>query len=189
MTKTTAQRMKETRLKKRIQTMLQKYKCLFITMTFNDATINATNKETRERYIKDFLNHHTALYIANKDYCKRTKREHYHAIITTCTLKLTSQERRIYSDALKFNLNAYKYGFIQYQKIACDWKIKGDKDFSKMASQLMKHFFKDTTNGARVIYSRKAPSDAEQQKRLKTYNNRHELTEEEIINDALNHNF
>ena len=50
-------------------------------MSFNDATIQKTNAETRKRYIKNYLKNETALYIANIDYGAKKGREHYHANI------------------------------------------------------------------------------------------------------------
>ena len=88
---------KRQRIIKKIYEMIKNGKALFITMSFNDATMKKTNAETRKRYIKAYLNNETALYIANVDYGTKHGREHYHAIALTNTLKSVSKDRDLLS--------------------------------------------------------------------------------------------
>lgn len=45
---------------------------IFLTFTFNDATLKATSPETRRRYVARYLKQHSDNFVANIDYGKRT---------------------------------------------------------------------------------------------------------------------
>ena len=69
------------RVIKKIYDLIKNKDAIFLSMSFNDPTIQKTNAETRKRYIKNYLKNETALYIANIDYGAKKGREHYHANI------------------------------------------------------------------------------------------------------------
>lgn len=54
---------------------------IFLTLTFKDAVLASTSKETRRRYVSRFLKANSDLYVANIDYGAKNHREHYHAIV------------------------------------------------------------------------------------------------------------
>lgn len=62
---------KRQRVIKKIAEIIKNNDALFLTLSFNDATMETTSAETRKRYIKEFLRNETAIYIANVDYGKR----------------------------------------------------------------------------------------------------------------------
>lgn len=156
---------KKQRYIKKICEILKQENAIFLTMSFNDTTLNRTTKETRKRYIKNFLRNETALYIANIDYGTLNNREHYHAIVKANTLNNCLP---IYYNIInKVNLKAYKYGEINAKFI----KINKDADLKETAKRLYNHSIKETTRNNKIIVSRKEPNETEQLKRLKRFNN------------------
>lgn len=168
------------RLYEKIKTLLNQYKgkCIFLTMSFNDSILQSTNETTRERYIKQFLKEETAIYIANKDYGKKRKREHYHAFIIACTLNDKDIKKELRPNKNKVNLKAYRYGQINAQIIAINYRPKNDEQFNKTTENLTNHFFKETTLNSRIITSRKEPNKKQQLKRLRKLN-------KTLINESL----
>lgn len=69
------------RLKDRIRNMLSMGTCYFLTLTFNDDTLNRTCEQTRRKYVTWFLKSFANVYIANIDYGSVNGREHYHAVV------------------------------------------------------------------------------------------------------------
>lgn len=127
------------RLKDRVAKMLNKGKCIFLTLTFNDLTLaNTTEKERRVavvRYLKAF----NSDYVANIDFGANNHREHYHALIVA--------DKVNYS---KWN----KYGNINGQKVRLS-DIDNDKTkLSKYIAKLTNHAIKETTKRNALIYSR-----------------------------------
>lgn len=127
------------RLKDRVAKMLNKGKCIFLTLTFNDLTLaNTTDKERRVavvRYLKMFKSD----YVANIDFGANNHREHYHALIVA--------DKVNYS---KWN----KYGNINGQKVRLR-DIESDKTkLSKYIAKLTNHAIKETTKRNALIYSR-----------------------------------
>lgn len=127
------------RLKDRVAKMLNKGKCIFLTLTFNDLTLaNTTAKERRVavvRYLKTFKTD----YLANIDFGANNHREHYHALIVA--------DKVNYS---KWN----KYGNINGQKVRLK-DIDNDKTkLSKYIAKLSNHAIKETTKRNALIYSR-----------------------------------
>lgn len=52
----------------------------FVTLTFDDNSLNSQSERTRHRYATWFLNKVSRAYIANVDYGSKKQREHYHAV-------------------------------------------------------------------------------------------------------------
>lgn len=165
-----AQDRKRQRTIKKIYEIIKNKDAIFLTLSFNDATMKSTNAETRKRYIKNYLRNETALYIANIDYGAKNKREHYHAIIKASTLKYDYLERYYndYSLINKYvNLDTYKYGNIKADFIGVAYGFKNDESIRKTATDLYNHSIKETTENNKLIYSRKEPNKTQQLKRLK----------------------
>ena len=57
-------------LKNRIGQFFMTKKCYFLTLTFNNLTLENTSQETRRRYVARFLKTQSADYVANIDYGK-----------------------------------------------------------------------------------------------------------------------
>lgn len=78
------------------------------------------------------------------------------------------------------NFKAYKYGNINADFIKAKGNIKGT------AERLYKHAIKDTTKGAKLIYSRTEPTRAQQLARLLRFESQgldQTKAEEDIINE------
>lgn len=169
---TEAEKKRNRRLFKKIKAIISNEKgennnAIFLTLTFSDYYLSRTSKETRKRYIKQYLNEQTAIYIANIDYGEEGEREHYHAIIkaTNTTKKsLQIKYRRVID---KIDLNAYKYGRTDAQYINHKYPFKNEKQIDKIVNDLIKHAFKESTKNEGLIISRKTPSLQEETKRLK----------------------
>lgn len=127
------------RLKQRIECMLLKGTCLFLTLTFTDDTLlNTTDKERRvavSRYLKKF----NCQYVANIDFGKENHREHYHAVIQCENIDFDSWR---------------KYGNINAERIR-NKDIRSDKTkLAKYICKLSNHAIKETTRRSSLIYSR-----------------------------------
>ena len=123
------------RLKKKIANMLQNGNCIFLTFTFTDEILKNTSPDTRRQKVRRFLSQYNCDYVANIDFGKKNKREHYHALIQID----------------KVNYNAYDYGALNGKK------VRSTNDFIKLAkyiSKLTNHAIKDTAKGTRIIYNR-----------------------------------
>lgn len=123
------------RLSKKIEKLISDYESpVFITLTFNDSSLDFLSYETRRKYVRRFLNSQGVLYVANVDYGKENGREHYHAVVNNRVDPL-----------------AWSYG-------ACNCKMiinKNCKALAKYINKLTNHALKDTANrGSRIIYSR-----------------------------------
>lgn len=126
------------RLKDTIEQMLWNGDCYFLTLTFSDLTFKRVSDKVRRRYVSYALKNIAADYVANIDYGELNGREHYHAVIQ--------------SD-IEPDLSAWsRFGFYHVQK------VRSDDDFIKLGKyvgKLTNHAIKNTTRGARIIYSRK----------------------------------
>lgn len=126
------------RLRKRVVSMMESYRCLwFATLTFDDDTLSKMGANMRRRHVKEFLNDYPE-YIANIDFGKKNGREHYHAIIA--------------GDSV-INSNWTQYGFIHLEMINLD--LEDDiVPVAKYVAKLSNHAVKITTNQNKIIYSR-----------------------------------
>lgn len=123
------------RLKDSINKMLSSGECIFLTLTFTDATLCKTTATTRRRYITRYLSLFNAPYIANKDFGKKNGREHYHAVI----------------QAPKIDYSLYTLGAINGQVVH---KTSNPVKLAKYISKLTNHAIKETTKRSCIIYSR-----------------------------------
>ena len=132
------------RLHERIKDMLKSGDdCVFLTITFNDDTLNTTNKETRRVYVRRFLKEHTLKYVANIDYGAKNHREHYHALV--CINNLIDTKK-------------WRYGSINLERVRISKDdVKNDttsKKLSKYICKLVNHAIKEATERNYVIYSK-----------------------------------
>lgn len=127
------------RLRQRIKDMLTSGKCIFVTLTFNDNTLNNTTYNTRRTFVTRYLKQYNSEYIANVDYGKQNHREHYHAIIKTNSI--TFEPWR-------------KYGNINTERIRNKDIEKDNVRLAKYICKLSNHAIKETTKRTSLIYSR-----------------------------------
>ena len=127
------------RLKKRIYDMLVSGNCLFLTLTFNDNTLNETSADTRRQYVRKYLKQFNCKYVANIDFGKENHREHYHAVI--CADKIDLSSWRIHG-----NINVER---VRNRNIDRD-----NTRLSKYICKLSNHAIKETTKRSSLIYSR-----------------------------------
>lgn len=124
---------KRQRLKKRVINILESgIDAYFLTLTFDDETL-LLDKKTRRKYVQRFLKKYCADYVANIDYGKKNKREHYHAIVCCDSLP------------------DWPYGFKKYSLIHNENIIA----LSSYIAKISNHALKDET-GKRdyLIYAR-----------------------------------
>lgn len=69
------------RVRQRNEAIILSKNGVFLTLTFNEQTLNNTNYKTRRVYVSRFLKSQSDFYIANVDYGGDYGREHYHAVI------------------------------------------------------------------------------------------------------------
>lgn len=178
------------RLEQKIRLWLINYKPLFLTLTFTDEALKKTTEQERERLVIEYLRKETALYIANRDYGTRgTKREHYHAVVITSTLKAEDIPLNLQGLENKINfIPWYKLGQIRADLIGAKYK---NESIKKTAKDLALHFKKESTKGARLIFSRGEPTKEEQIARLERLKSqrikaKHEKEQETEILEELN---
>lgn len=127
------------RLKERVKSMLLSGECIFITLTFNDDTLNTTNEKQRRVAVTRYLKTFNSKYVANIDYGSKNHREHYHALICTSSIDLCSWR---------------KYGNINVERVR-NKNIDTDKTkLAKYICKLSNHAIKETTKRSSLIYSR-----------------------------------
>ena len=117
----------------------------FLTLTFNDKTLERTSKDTRRQYVRRNLQKHFEIYVANIDYGSKNEREHYHALIY-CQHDPTSEIKAFWD----------KYGFSKIEQVRT---TEDDvKRTIKYVVKLTRHALKETTSKGqstdRVIYSK-----------------------------------
>lgn len=115
--------------------------CLFLTLTFNDATLANTSPQTRRRYVARWLKSVSDTYVANIDFgdpIKHTGREHYHALIFGKHIDYTGW---------------HKYGAIKGERVRTS---EDDvKRTAKYVVKLARHAQKESAGKTvRLIYSR-----------------------------------
>lgn len=127
------------RLKKRVASMLLNGECVFITLTFNNSTLDNTTEKQRRVAVSRYLKQYGCMYVANIDYGGKKGREHYHALINCDKIDFSSWR---------------KYGNINAQRVR-NKDIESDKTkLSKYISKLSNHAIKETTKRSCLIYSR-----------------------------------
>lgn len=122
-------------LQDKIEKMLLKGKCVFLTFTFTDKILDTTKVYTRRQKVRRFLSAYNCEYVANIDYGVKNEREHYHAIIQTD----------------KVDFKKWSYGALNGKTIA---KTSDSIKLAKYIAKLTNHAIKQTAKGCRIIYDR-----------------------------------
>lgn len=126
------------RLKNKIAQMLLSGRCYFLSLTFTDLVLESTSPEWRRKLVTYWLKDNTEMYVANKDYGKKYKREHYHAVVKADYIDISGWLDR----------GAMKWGLVEY---------KSPDTLRKYMYKLSNHGVKHNTDG--LIYSRKKRSE------------------------------
>ena len=127
------------RLKERITRYINCGTSIFVTLTFNNKTLDQTNEVTRRKYVQRFLKEHSDMYVANIDYGaddRFTHREHYHALVVCERI-----DKKLWDD----------YGFSFCEVVH---KSNSETLISKYIAKLCNHAIKESTKRACYIYSR-----------------------------------
>lgn len=128
---------KRKRLRDRIINLLSSGKCYFITLTFNDKTLNNTISHIRRKYVTRWLKSNSFDYVGNIDFGKENGREHYHAVIRS----------DIFPDS-----KSWLYGFIDIQEINY---LDSDSRLANYILKLTNHALKETTKRYALLYPNK----------------------------------
>jgi uncharacterized membrane protein len=139
---------RNTRLYAHIKAMLTLFPCLFLTLTFTDATLEKCSKDTLRKYVSLYLKSQSKYYVANIDYGKKNDRIHFHAVIVADSIDFTPW---------------HKYGAINAEKIyvSIDKKQKvsncvlenNSQRLGRYISKLTNHAIKETAERNQIIYS------------------------------------
>lgn len=132
---------RNSRLWKRIYSMLCKGDCIFLTLTFTDNDLSHSTFDDRRRWVRRYLKSQSDYYIANIDFGEKNGREHYHAVIMASEVDYSGWNT--------------KHGNINGKRIHCG--IDDAKRLSKYVSKLTNHAIKDTAKSFRIIYGKKLP--------------------------------
>ena len=123
------------RLRSRIELMLNLGDCIFLTFTFTDNSLAKYSTDYLRLCVKRFLNLYSSLYVANVDYGKENGRIHYHAVALTGHV----------------NFKAWKFGAINAQRIH---STEDSLCLARYVSKLANHSLKESTRRESLIYSR-----------------------------------
>lgn len=127
------------RLKKRVASIITTSRSLFLTLTFNDNTLNETTEKERRILVSRYLKKHNAKYVGNIDFGSKNHREHYHAVIGCETVNCDLW---------------HKYGAIKVEKVRLKDFESDNTKISKYIAKLTNHAIKETTRRSALIYSR-----------------------------------
>lgn len=125
--------------KSRISSMLSRGKCVFLTFTFTDESLQKTSADTRRQAVRRYLSKYTSDFVANIDFGSKNGREHYHAVAL------------LGSDNIPFSLWQKKYGAINFEYIR---ETSSEVALSTYISKLCNHSIKETTKRSVLIYPR-----------------------------------
>lgn len=128
------------RLSQRIESMIKKGSCIFLTLTFNDNVLASTNEDTRKKYVQRFLKASSSQYVANIDYGKKNEREHYHAVVLADKVDYKLWHDITHSDSA-----------INFERIR---NTSDNVKLAKYVCKLTNHAVKETTKRCHTIYSR-----------------------------------
>ena len=125
------------RLKKRIRTMLETSKCVFVTLTFKPSKYDDYNTQDRRLWVVRYLKSLNVPYVANIDFGKKNGREHYHCIVQ--------------SDNIDYSCWNKTYGGVKGLKVITD---NSEQALANYIVKLTNHALKQTTKRHALIYSR-----------------------------------
>lgn len=137
------------RLRSRIELMLNLGECIFLTFTFTDNSLATYSTDYLRLCVKRFLNLYSSLYVANVDYGKENGRIHFHAVALTGHV----------------NFKAWKFGALNAQRIH---SVEDSLCLARYVSKLTNHALKESTRRQSIIYSR---GFVDIEKKLKNFQN------------------
>lgn len=154
MKKSKAEIKRRYRLKKAVKDIILNHyeTSYFLTITFNEETLQNTTKEKRFLIVRNYLNNQTDKYILNCDYGAKNEREHYHALTIA---------KDKYINLIDFNV---KYGHIYPRPI----NLNKNQSKESQINIMLNHFLKETSEG--IIHYSKAKRPNHKPKKI-TYNN------------------
>lgn len=121
-----------------------------LTLTFNDDALSTLNKETRFRYVKEWLNRNVTDYIGCIDYGKMNGREHYHFIVN---VPLSFLEVQHISKRGRVNYRIrdapWAYGFMSLYDVYEDLRRTASYAFKSSS-----YAFKSSSSADRVFHKR-----------------------------------
>ena len=123
------------RLRKRITKIIQS-DSLFLTFTFTDEVLQNTTQDTRQQYVRRFLNTISSNYVANIDFGKTNGREHYHAVCIVSG---------------KIDYTSWQHGALNGVKVRSS---SNPLALAKYINKFVHHATKDSTCKSKIIYSR-----------------------------------
>lgn len=126
---------KRKRLKNRITEILSSGKCYFVTLTFNDQSLELL-PHIRRKYVQQWLKENSINYVGNIDFGKKNGREHYHAIVRADYL-------------INFTWN---YGFMDFEEIN---HYSSNEKLTSYILKLTNHALKETTKRYALLYPKK----------------------------------
>ena len=135
-----SRRRRKKRALEKIEAMMP-HNPIFVTLTFNDATLERTTPQQRRLLVVRYLKAHASQYLANIDFGKDNGREHYHVI---CVPKTGSMPRKPWE----------RYGNPNFERLR---HSKSPKAVSTYIIKFTHHAFKESTcqrGLPRLIYSR-----------------------------------
>lgn len=124
-----------TRLRFRIELMLNLGECIFLTFTFTDRSLAVYSTDYLRLCVKRFLNLYSSLYIANVDYGKENGRIHFHAIALASHIYLKS----------------WKFGALNAERIHT---TEDSLCLARYVGKLANHSVKESTRRESIMYSR-----------------------------------
>lgn len=127
-------RKRNARLRKRIKKIIQS-DSLFLTFTFRPDVLESTTQDTRQQYVRRFLNAISSNYVANIDFGGKFGREHYHAV---CIVPG------------RIDYTTWGYGALNGVKVR---KGSSPLAIAKYVNKLVFHATKETTS-QKIIFSR-----------------------------------
>lgn len=123
------------RLRSRIELMLNLGDCIFLTFTFTDRSLAVYSTDYLRLCVKRFLNVYSSLYIANVDYGKENGRIHFHAVVL----------------ASHVHLKSWKFGALNAQRIHT---TEDSLCLARYIGKLANHSVKESTRRESIMYSR-----------------------------------
>lgn len=127
---------KAKKVKDKIKQLVMTDNAIFLTLTFNDDTLQNTSFETRRRYIARYLKANSTKYVANVDFGGLKGREHYHAVVDR---EITFKDW-------------HKYGAIKAERV--NTQYVDSERVSRYVAKLSNHALKVKGEVPRLIYSR-----------------------------------
>lgn len=129
------------------------FELYLVSLTFNDEVLEATNAETRKKYVTRYLNETCFDWFACIDFGKENGREHYHAIVSYIPgdVERIPEYKRYYRVA---NGIEWEYGFSSIKSIKSD-KVDRHKSLGYALKSASYAFKASSENAHKPFHKRK----------------------------------